>query len=509
MPGTPLKVGPFTGGLNTYSDTTAVGDNEAVELLNFDIDLDGSLVTRPAIAKEIATPTGATNPLKLLGYYTNINGNQYLIASTILGTTPGTYAYFNGVWITITTTFAAAAMQQYANKAWLIAPPGIVNPGGNWDPTAGFVAVSAMKKGVAAVIYKERLWIGEGGNGTTSSRLYFSNPANMAVWNASDFVDVRAGDGQDIVDLIMYADTIVVLKQNSTYIFSYDSKPTAGQVRQISATIGIAGKDCIFEYENNLYLFHDKDVYTMVNWNYEKLNVKVPLQIHNASGAALQVPFVLSRINDRLILRYYDDYYVYGLRTRVWAIWNSIFKLGRFYQIPSSASTPDVDKFIAASAITTTDGAFNFKESYESNRTENFHYSVTSKTYDFDAPYQYKRLFWWGGDMIAKAPFQATVFPISYGRKQTWSQAKLRTWTTAKSFTWSRPADISISIVSDRQVSGSGDRVFVKFLKSLRFRQANFRISGDTTSDLTTSPMRIFAFTIFVDAKAKVSQTVN
>ena len=508
MPGAPLKVGPFTGGLNTYSDTTAVADNEVVELQNFDIDLDGSLVTRPPIMYEVYTP-GTNQPLKLLGYYTATNGNQYLIASAVSPTTSATYSFFAGVWTTITTSFSAAAMVQYMNKAWLVAPPGEVDPGGSWDPTVGFTAVAAMKRGKSAVIYKERMWIGEGGTATTSSRLYFSNPANFAVWNAADFLDVRAGDGQDIIDMIMYADTIVIFKQNSTYIFSYDAKPTAGQVRQISGVIGIAGQDCVFEYENNLYLFHDKDVYTLVNWNYDKLNIKVPLVIANSKPSNLLVPWSMSRINDRLVLRYYDKYYIYGLKTRVWAMWSTPRALGRWFQIPSDSSNLAADKFLAASAWTDADGVYSFQESYTTDRTETMTFTVTSKTFDFDTPYTYKRLFWWGSDSIAKYTFTGVVFPISYGRKLTWADARSRTWAVARNFTWARPADISISVESPRTVSGSNNRTFVKFLKSLRFRQINFQITGSTTGNILTSPIRIFGFTVFVDAKAKVSQTVN
>lgn len=508
MPGSPIKVGPFTGGLNTYSDTTAIADNEAAELLNFDIDLDGSLVTRPPILYESYTP-GSAQPVRLLGYYTATNGNQYLIASNISPTVNATYAYFAGVWTTITTSFSAAAMVQYANKAWLISPAGSAISGGSWDPTVGFTVIAAIKKGNSAVIYKERLWIAEGGTAATSSRLFFSNPANFAVWNASDFVDIRSGDGQDIIDMIMYADTIVLFKQNSTYIFSYDAKPTAGQVRQISGTIGIAGRDCVFEYENNLYLFHDKDVYTLVNWNYDKLNIKVPLEIRNTKPNQLLVPFAMSRMNDRLILRYYDNYYVYGLKTRVWALWTTPRALGRWFQVPTDATVMDPDKFVAASAWTDVDGVYSLIEAYTIDRTENFRFTVTSRTFDFETPHAYKRLFWWGADSIAKSSFTGVVFPISYGRKLTWNDAKLRTWNDAKAFTWARPADISIQIESPRTVSGSNNRTFVKFLKSLRFRQVNFQITGTTTSSLTTSPMRIFGFTIFVDAKAKVSQLIN
>ena len=42
-----LRLGPFVGGINTASDATAVADSELVDCVNFELDIDGSLVGRP------------------------------------------------------------------------------------------------------------------------------------------------------------------------------------------------------------------------------------------------------------------------------------------------------------------------------------------------------------------------------------------------------------------------------------------------------------------------------
>src|SRR6185503_10440488 len=56
MPGQPVKIGPFVGGMNTYSGPSAIADNEAVEIKNMEIDLDGSLTSRPAITRTNNAP---------------------------------------------------------------------------------------------------------------------------------------------------------------------------------------------------------------------------------------------------------------------------------------------------------------------------------------------------------------------------------------------------------------------------------------------------------------------
>jgi hypothetical protein len=515
MPGAAVKIGPFTGGQNTYSDPTAIGDNEALEITNFDVDIDGSLVTRPPFYKEVNSPSNLA--MRILGWFTWTDGTNYLIASRNDTGTASTY-YYNlalGTWTAITTTFAATAMVQYQNKAWLVADPTSVNPGGNWDPTTGFTAVAAMKKGIAAIVYKERMFIGEGGNGSTASRLYFSAPATFTTWNSSDFLDVKAGDGQTIVDLIVYADTVVIFKEDSCYIYAYDTKPTSGQVRVISNNIGVAGKNCIIEYENSLYVFHDKNVYSVTNWNFQKLNIKVPFQYQNRKPASLRVPYSMSLVGDRLVVRYYDNYYVWGLKTRIWVQWKSdLPPLGKFWAVPQDSSTAVPPEYFATAqysgdTVPETTAMYSFQEAYDPTRTETFNWALVTKTYDFESPYTYKRLFWWGVDVIAKGAFVAQVFPISYGRRITWDQAKLRTWAQAKSFTWDRGADIAINVDTNMNISGSSDRTFVKLLKSLRFRQVNFKLSGTSNGKSDSSPMRIFAITIFVDSKEKVVAQVT
>lgn len=515
MPGQPLKVGPFVGGQNTYSDPTAIGDTEALEITNFDVDIDGSLVTRPPIVKENDPPSQFT--VRLLGWFTWTTGARYLIAAVIdpAGTTSTlVYDPVALTWSTITTTFAATAMVQYQNKAHLIAHPTEADPGGNWDPTAGFTAVAAMKKGVTACVYKERIFVGEGGQSNTSSRLWFCVAGTPATWNASDFIDVKAGDGQSIVDIITYSDAITIFKQNSTYILAYDSKVSGAQVRLISGTIGVAGRDCVIEYENSLYLLHGKEVYQVTNWNYSKINLKVPLEFVNSHPSDLLTPFNVSQINDRMILRYYDKYYIWGLKTRIWVEWaTSAPPLGKFMKIPTDSLTATTDVFLATGqwkkGLTNAASMYSFMETFTAPRTETINWVLVTKSYDFEAPYTYKRLFWWGVDIISKSSLLAQVFPISYGRKITWAQARTRTWAQARAFTWARGADIAVNVDTSVSVTGTVDRTFIKLLKSLRFRQVNFKFSGTNQGNASTAPMRIFAITLFVDTKEKVVAKVT
>lgn len=500
MPGRPTKIGPFNGGLNTYSAVTAVEDTQVVDIVNFDIDLDGSLVSRPPIVQK-ATQPGDIRPL---GYFKDPNGNYYLI-----GAGGGSTYYFDGTnWTAITATIEATCFVQYDNKAWLVAPKSSANPGGYWTFAGGFVAVAAMQKGMTACIYKERMFIGEGSTGATASRIYFSVAADLNTWNAADFLDVSAGDGQSIKEIRVFTDTIVVFKTNSTYIYSYDSSPSRGAVRVISTAIGVADRDCCVEYENSLYILHKKYIYQIQNWNYDRLNTLVPFVFTDTKQANSNQGRCLSVMNDRLVIRYFDKIYVLGLKTRVWTTWSTNFYLHKFYLIPTAPNA--AAEFITTSADTTSDFTYSLIDAFSVTRSETISCSFTTKTYQFDTPYGFKKLAWWGVDLLTKSSIKGQVFPISYSAPVSWSTLGGYTWDAIKNNTWARPLDIAINVDSTFSTANIAEnRMFLKFLKALRFRQVNFKLSGTYDGTSTTGPYRIYSLVAFVYSKELVTQTVN
>src|SRR5258708_4511170 len=135
MPGgKPLRLGPFIGGLNLGSDPTAIADAELVECRNLELDIDGSLVSRPPMQEVDGHPSFTTRINALCEAI--FSGNHYLIGSNV----NGVFQFLNGIWTLITSTFEATAAVQYADKVYLIPHPTAASPGGKWDPTAGFTA---------------------------------------------------------------------------------------------------------------------------------------------------------------------------------------------------------------------------------------------------------------------------------------------------------------------------------------------------------------------------------
>lgn len=516
----PVRIGPFTGGLNLYSDPSTIGDTECADINNFDIDLDGTLVSRPPVMR-LTGPS--TQGLLILGYFTWTNGVVYIIASTTSGAT-NTYQYNTNtnVWTSITATISATAMVQYNNKVYLVSPFASANPGGSWDPTGGFVAVATMPHGVTAAMYKERMWIGSGTGHTTPSRLFFCTPLGIAgtgpggTWNVADFIDVNNGDGQNIITILNFNGAIIVFKQNSTYMFAYDSQPTKGAVQALS-TIGISDRDCVVVFEGVMYVMFSGYVYAVTNWNWEQLNVKVPFSYVNTRLGLTSGDYSLSIVSNRLICRYFDTFYVYGFKTKAWTKWTFTSDLGvfphKFFKYPLADPTTGIAKFYASSAlnvVVNTKSLQTFRDTYTVTESESMNVSVRSKTYNFNVPYSYKRLFWWGVDLLSNSPINAVLIPVSYGQPVTWDQMSTYTWDQVAMNTWNNPLNIPLDVTDSADIQNvSGVRMFVKFLKSIRFRQVAFNLSSTVDGTTSTGPLRLFSITAFVANKELSNKKIN
>lgn len=513
MPSTPVKIGPFSGGLNTYSDPSAVGDNECVDIKNFDIDLDGSIYSRPPIlVKDINTDVPGAGVMKILGWFTYTDGELYMICST--PTTTYARQESNNTWITITGTFGATAFIQYANKAWLIASPLSANPGGSWVPNV-FTAVAAMAKGASAIVYKERLFVAGGRDDVTNAnRVFFSNAADFTTWNMStNFFDVRSGDGQHVVRLQLFQDTVVIFKEDSTYAYSYDSAPARGAVRSINNVVGCGGVNCVVEYENSLYIYHDASVYQLSNWNFTLINLKVPFR-QNIKFPTLTQDATVSLLFDRLVVRYFDSIYVFGLRTGTWTTWDvdSTRVFDYFVEVPTDDIT-DAREYVAGSrqsdAAEINRNIYRFTNQFTAGDSEPMSCSITTKAYDFNVPYTFKRMFWWGVDIFSKNDLSYVVHPSSYTRFV--SHKMMSAYTHAEiTGTFAQPLDVSIDVTDSLAIANSNStRTFIKLLKSLRFRQINFTVSGTTDGTSLQGPLRIFGIVTFIDNKQLVSKQVS
>lgn len=514
MPGEPIQIGPFVGGLNTFSDPTAIADNELVVCQNFELDLDGSLKSRPPIEDtSLDFPLQATGQMLILGTYQRSSAVSFLIASDGLSKT----YYFSGTaWELITDTIAAAGFVQFNGFAWLTAPVGSTNPGGYWELGGSFTADANMPDGETIVTFKGRLWVAEGrdstGNGT---RLYRSKTiADAALWVASnDFVDIGTGDGQNIVLLAVYFNTLLIFRTDSVYGLQYASDPAAATVSLILPTVGLNSRHSFAQFESYVYFMYDEKAYEFTNNRANQINVKTPFTSTTVTG--FHTEYAVSEFNKRIVFTYFDSVFVYSLRTRSWTTWKSgtygslgkmlLFNNAEDKSIVLTHSNTDV-----ASGASRVAPLLRITDDY-SAVTESMQCLIQTKNFNYQASSVYKRLFWWGLDASFKGSVTGTVYVISHVFSTTWQQLlDTVTWQEVLPFTWGSPTSGTPAIPTVVTETGVRfTRNFVKFLKSLRFRQIYFtiEITNDGTSE--ASPARIFSLMTYVSPKQTVSKEIT
>lgn len=508
MPGNSTVLGPFSGGINTVSDEGSTSPNEVVDCVNFDIKLDGYMVSRPPITKLSAAPW-ATN-LAFLGYLTT-DTNTYMLGS--LGS-QGIYKSLGETnsWSIINPNIKATAAAQYLGEMFFVnagtaaAPSG----GGKWDGTT-FTLQPNIPLGNGGIVFKDRMWVF--GVGVNASRLYWSKATDLTNWTtgaSSDagFVDVSKGDGSYITAIVAYNDNILIFKTNSTWILSFSANPGLGTLRMISASVGATNTYNIAVFESILYVLYNKIVYTLSNNFFSALNVKVPFK-YDISGTPFDTRYstFLTTLGPRLICRYYNKLYVFHIRTGVWTRYETLFPIGPLYRYPVISGGDGV--YYAASCYVSDTGVYRIKDGFNTE-SESMICKVRTRTYDMDDPSRFKRLFWWGADLSTIGTITATSSLID-SSQSTLTHLALRAYTHLQlsASTHQSPTVLSAPAGNTIPANANVKRKFVKFLKGQRFRQIYFTISMPTDGTSVTSPVALYTLRAFIGIKEKVVQQVT
>jgi hypothetical protein len=524
MPGQALRLGPFVGGLNRAADPVVIGDEELIDCLNFELDIDGSLTYRPAIR---VVEEGATDERLLIFGHVEFSEVNYLFAtqdgktfvSDDLGETWTELAPGSNSRECIT-------MEVYQNNVWLPATPDSANGGISWTVSGGAVAEDAMPRGIACVTHKNRLYIAPGKDATNSSRLNFSEAGDFTDWPGTNFIDVADGDGSSLNNLIVYQDNLLLFKGESTHVLAYDLHPEEAILREINSVVGSHDFHGVVQHENTVYCLHHNNVYEIVNYNFGLLNLKVPFEFDNSMPPNTSARYEdqhLSLFGDRLVVRFFNRTYVFGLRTRTWSEWKKtddtstiewhIF--GPLVRVHTSPGT-GIDSYFSTYSFDMNDvSGYKIIKMHDEHTvidsegfgTHTFKCIATTKDYDMADPIRYKRLFWWGADLISGNTIVAGIKPITLIFSPTWDEGEAD-WDEDEG-TWDNPEPGSFLITD----SVAADLIFntnklVKFHKGLRFRKVNFSVQLETNG-LNTQQTKLFSILAIISTKQVVSERMS
>jgi hypothetical protein len=417
-------------------------------------------------------------------------------------------------------------MEVYNNTVWMPATYASGAGGISWTPGGGAVAVAAMPRADRCLVHKNRLYLSPGENATSfESRLYFSQSADFTTWPVPNFIDVQPGDGDTLNNIAVYQDNLLLFKGESTHVLAYDLDPVDAILREINPVVGSTGSFGVVQYENTVYSMHRNKVYEILNYNFALVNVKVPPVFDNALPTGTTARYEeqhLSLIGERLIVRYYNRTYSFQLRTRTWSEWSKtddtstiewhIFgPLVRARDLAGSG----LDSYYTGYSFDVSSGGYKVIKvidgrtsgAEEGTGTHKFFCIATTKDYDMSDPIRYKRLFWWGADLLTGQEITGSITPITFVSSVTWDSLILETW--ADLGTWGSP----VSGPQTHQEIVPGDNIAntnksIKFGKALRFRKANFSIQLETDGS-PAQPTKVFQLVAVIEIKQLVSAKVT
>ena len=516
MPGSPTKLGPFDKGLHNGSGTGEyIDDAELFDLVNLEVDIDGSLANRPAISTQMAVPT-MTGRQKVLGaFIPDTAPNKYLVVSTNNGA--GVSLVDTGSQSVIATqAMTPGACAQYGNRIYVCADPsGTAGTGGYFNSAGVWTTVAAMPQGQSAAIYNDRLFIAAGvGTTNNASRLFNSAAGDPTVWSGvgtgAGFNDINPGDGQKLAAVLVLNQDIMCFKEHSTYRAGYSSDVTKIEIIKINSNIGAPSSFCVVSYNNNnIYVIHDNAVYELYNYSYNRISAA--LNMDQSADATLLAgeSVALTLFRNRLFVRYYSHFYVYTLLTGRWCKWVTNKKFSRLVVIPNPAGD------IAYAHPSTTQPSGTFYTIVDDRvvgivSQESFNCFIITKTYDFELPFAYKVMFWWGMTIASSGAVTANVKIPNYGIDPSWNVWKQYQWqdlaiSGAHASTWSNATTIAYPTVVQPD-NNIFVRKFLKFNRKVRYRQAYFTVSTPVAPNtVADAVVRIYDMTVFVNKKEIVT----
>jgi hypothetical protein len=305
---------------------------------------------------------------------------------------------------------------------------------------------------------------------------------------------------------------LLIFRTNSIFGLQYATDPAAATVALIVPSVGLNSKDALDSFESFIYFMYEDKAYEFSNNRAAQINVKVPFKAGTRTG--IYLPFSVSEFNQRVIFTYFDTLYVYNLRTRTWTTWKSD-TFGSVGKIVKREDPDDIPIAITHSSAAVPAGsprsAATLRITDDTNSvTENMRCIVQTKVFNYQASSIFKRLFWWGIDATFKQTVEGLAFPVTFNFQTTWGQLLPFNWGDLLTKFWLSPLDEPPFVETDVNVSTAPfGRKFVKFFKSLRFRQIFYRIEFPTDGSIATAPVRLFSLMTYVNPKETVSRTIN
>lgn len=329
---TPYPI-PTFGGLNLTDDAEEVGAREAIDLLNVDLDTHGIIRTRRGLqAMILNAPLGAGDYHRITEgpggfmYGIRIADSGGIITTHVDRSTAG----FPGLWTNIgfyvgnlptslvrfgtpTTDYLYIADPQ--NPVERVTSAALTTPATMGAP--GYLAVSATSNRLVQGWYAAAADSPSGANGSRST-VFFSNPGAPETYTATNFVQIRPGDGEEIHAIVTWENLTFVFKETIAAVFySEDVGPTGLPVfnyrtitlpTALNPNLIFTGKASVVVGTDGVYFVGTRGIYRTRGNTPELISGKIHNVFHGSASdnyqLAADTTIYLSWADEHLYLHY-------------------------------------------------------------------------------------------------------------------------------------------------------------------------------------------------------------
>jgi len=255
----------LTGGLNDTFDPTAIAPNEASALQNVVFSTSGGIAKRAGYGRLTASSLGSSVVFTGLGFYSQADGDRFLVALTSNGATDQVYKMDygsgtsgpDGTWddvsASLSLSFADDELADFATAqdtlyiAYGDGTRSLLKYTGSGDATE----LTSLPDATMVEFHKRILWLA--GRSDARSRIDFSNLDDAETFTATDFILVETDDNQVITGLKSALNCLYVFKTNSIWRICGADRDNL-TLEQMVTGIGAASNQAIATI-NNQFLF--------------------------------------------------------------------------------------------------------------------------------------------------------------------------------------------------------------------------------------------------------------
>lgn len=307
----------FQGGYNTKASAYTLPPNQICDGQNVYISY-GDLVKMPGSKVINSSAISGTPAIHGLADWQTDAGQRYLVvtAGTKMFQTADLGATLTDITGAVTITTGANNQSTFASLNNIVVRCGGTTPDApiKWSGTGNAAALGGSPpSGSICTTANNFMFIS--GVAALPSRIYWSNVIDPSTWGASNYVDLRASDGDKVTALVEMNQNLVIFKRRTmgvlwTNTISVSGAVTLGPLNQVPSAIGVPGPLCVDKLPDGRLIFLGTNAHVYV-WDgamQEDISDPPPPQSNIQPTLDALVP---SRLGNAVVR-------VYPTRSQVW-----------------------------------------------------------------------------------------------------------------------------------------------------------------------------------------------